>query len=153
MPINEAYRNYLRECQNGVLTEVVLSTPDPARQKALGISRVYLAGERFLTPSGADRVAAYLRIDPYYGRLLIHFLACSLSADVRSKHFDGDNFQVAAAYPIGGSVARELALAEGDYWLNTGDYPVLDDGDLLTVSVSIGRVVAMPASPPISMAA
>lgn len=152
MPINEAYLNYLLECQRGVLAEVVLINPD-ANEKQRGVCRVYLAGEQFLIPSGTDRVSAYLRLDSYHGRLLIHFLDCSLSAEVREKHFSSGSFLMKESYPIGGTVARELGLAEGDYWINAGSYPVLDDGELLTISASVGRLIALSSSSELRIAA
>lgn len=153
MPINEVYLDYLRECQNGVLAEVILSNPDTKDEQGFGVSRIYLAGEEFLTPSGANRVSAYLRLEPHYGRLLMHFLTCSLSADVMDKHFANGSFLIRDSYPLGGNVAEELALSEGDYWLNTGSYPVLDDDELLTVSVSVGRLIALSAPSELRIAA
>lgn len=153
MLINETYLNYLRECQSGVLAEVVLITPDAAEKQRHGVCRIYLAGEQFLTPSGTDRVSAYLRLDPYHGRLLFHFLDCSLSAEVRKKHFANGSFLMKDSYPIGGSVARELGIAEGDYWISSGSYPVLDDGELLTISASVGRLVALSSSSELRIAA
>jgi len=137
MLINETYLNYLRECQSGVLAEVVLITPDAAEKQRHGVCRIYLAGEQFLTPSGTDRVSAYLRLDPYHGRLLFHFLDCSLSAEVRKKHFANGSFLMKDSYPIGGS----------------GSYPVLDDGELLTISASVGRLVALSSSSELRIAA
>lgn len=148
MIINEAYRDYLRECQTGILTEIVLGSSQPSAINQRGISRIHLGGELFLTPSCSDRVSAYLRLDPYSGRLLIHFLTCSISDAVREKHFAEDRFMVEDGYPLGGQMARELRLVGDDHWINAGNYPLLDDGELLTVSVRVRQLVELPATLP-----
>jgi|GEM_PF-2029107 len=144
----DPYLHYLRECQTGVLAEIILGNQLIAGAGETGISRIYLTGETFLVPSGMERVSAFLRLDAQTGRLLIHFLGCSISETVRQKYFSDGSFLMESGYPLGGQVARELNLVEGDHWISTGNYPLLDDGEMLTVSVSIGRLIALPAAFP-----
>ncbi|MEM9528751.1 MAG: hypothetical protein AAGA31_19215, partial [Bacteroidota bacterium] len=133
--------------------EIVLGSPKSASCRQFGVCRIYFAGETLLIPACADRVSGYLRREPQTGRLLVHFLVCTLSAAIREKHFADGYFFIAHPYALRRDLSDKLDLPEGDHQLSPGKYPVMDDRHLLTVSLALRPVAAAPAWPEVRLAA
>ena len=137
---NTYYEQYLRECQAGLPVEIILGSPRSENCRDLGVCRIYMEGQLPDSPPCANRLAAYLRLEPHTERLLIHFLSCGVTPDIRRDHFPDDRFRVTDAYRFTPAVCAALRLPAGrSFRIYPGNYPVLDDGHLLTVSARIGE--------------
>ena len=147
MIAHTAYQEYLLRCQAGVPAEVTLGSPRSRDCADLGVCRVQLENEVRSCTDCSAVATAYLRIDPPTGRLLIHILACSLSEEDRAFHFGDDYLTVDHSYQLSAAVRRAIGLPEGDYRISPGNYPILDDEDLLTVSVGLAQVSVRSLSP------
>ncbi|MTB50705.1 hypothetical protein [Lewinella sp. W8] len=88
-------------------------------------------------------VAAYLRLDPPTGRLLLHFLGCSISPDCRQRFFANRSFRIEDDFPLPIPVMDALNLGGHSFYLERGDYPLLEDDHFLTVSLRLGSTAAL----------
>lgn len=138
---DSAYQLYLRDCQAGVPVEVVLGSPDHENCAYFGVCKIFFTSQARILPACVDRVSAYLRWDGPTERVLLHFIAATITDDVRDRHFINGFFRIEAAYELEEEVRYELGLAEG-VALQPGRYPVMDDEDLLTVSLRTELAVA-----------
>lgn len=131
-------QHFWRNCQAGTPAEVILGSPKTPHCKNLGICRIQLE-HTLAFPSCRNKIAAYLRVDEPTGRLLIHFLKSSVSAECADYFFSGGVFRVEDDYVLSAEVASALLVGEpiGDCRLLKGIYPVLSDDHFLTISVKL----------------
>ncbi len=140
---NNYYQQYLRACQAGLPAEIVLGSPKSETCKDLGVCRIYLEGRPADRQPCGEPVSAYLRVDRQTGRLLVHFLECSINPAVRDAHFRDDRFRVTDGYRLDPSVVAALGLPAGNHRIYPGSYPVMDDEHLLTVSLRLGEAAVL----------
>lgn len=134
-------QQYWRNCQAGIPAEVVLGSPKTPNCERLGICRMNLErNSSRLTCKNS--LLAYLRIDIPTGRLLIHFVAESISPSCAEYFFKNgvfmlpDDFQL----PAGVVTALNLDLQAADYRLQKGKYLVLNDDYFSTISLRLTSV-------------
>lgn len=134
-------QQYWRNCQAGVPAEVVLGSPKTPHCKHLGICRMNLERDSSRL-SCKNSLLAYLRVDAPTGRLLIHFVAESITPSCAEYFFSGgvftlpDDFQL----PAGVVAALNLDPRAADYRLQKGRYLVLDDDYFATISLRLTSV-------------
>lgn len=137
------FQQFWRECQSGTPAEVILGSPKMKDCKNFGICRVSLEkshDNRFCD----NKTAAYLRVDPLTGRLLIHFLSCSFNTDCAERFFQTGNFRMDEDYFLSKEMADALSLdrTKTSFYVEKGNYPILIDDHFHTVSLRLSNTEA-----------
>lgn len=136
------YQNYLTNCQKGISAEVVLGSPRFADCRNFGICRMNLAPQNS-SCNCKDCLACFLRIDAPTGRLLIHLPVTSISKTARQRFFSADTFRIDDPFYLPKAISAALAISANGYYIDKGEYPLLDDAHFLTVSLRLKAVATI----------
>lgn len=138
---------HLTIAQRGILAEVVFGNPN-AGCRNMGICKMHIGPRAVVVPNelkdstcSCKKSIAFVRKDGNDG-VFIHFLNYSLSAKQYTTYFPGNCFVVEAPYSLPKALCSALGLGEqGQFSLQPGHYPTLNDGVYHTISVRVQKTL------------
>ncbi|MEM7575072.1 MAG: hypothetical protein AAF433_19355 [Bacteroidota bacterium] len=137
MKLSPQMSNYIRECQTGILADVVLGNPK-AECCGSGICHIHI-GPHTLDSSACKGVSllAFIRMDEIHSRLLIHFLAERIDEQCIKQHFIDNSLVLVEDFDLPELVTNRLNSTGQLLTIKQGVYPLLDDGVFCTISVRL----------------
>ncbi len=124
----------LRDCRGELRADVRLGSPRFSDCRGVGICAILLDGLPIEQLHCIDWCQAHISIDDPTGRLLLLFDRATVTERTFDYHFGSGYLKLQEPFRLPGAVIRKLNLAEDDYALLPGRYPILDAEDLLLVS-------------------
>ncbi len=130
------YERYLRNCQSGLRLRLRLGSPRLPDCGGIGICRMEMDTDE-ARDACPNSLTAYCRLDEPTGRLLLHIDSDTLTPKMQSRHFRGGYLRIPLPFVVPAWVQEWLEVGNTRPRIPAGNYPVLDDGTFLTVSLPL----------------